>query len=223
MKKYGIMMYGTNQQKGETKMNSTVKSKDAIRKLVGTAVLSALVVVLQLFASGVKIGALPFTFTFSLVPIVIGAVLYGCGSGAFLGGVFGLVVAIATVTGADVGAHMMFEKLPVLTVALCMLKGIAAGLVAGLVFRALQKAGKETFGIILASLVCPTVNTGIFIVALLAFYRDIAAAWMGDSFSNLLIYVFVGIVGINYLVELAINTILAPIIIRVIGIIKKQN
>ena len=204
-------------------MNTQVKKTVDIQKLVGTGVLAALVVVLQLFASGIKIAALPFTFTFSLVPIVIGAVLYGCGSGAFLGGVFGLVVAIATVTGADVGAHMMFEKLPVLTVVLCMVKGIAAGLLSGLVYRALQKVGKPTLGIILASLVCPTANTGIFIIALLAFYRDIAAAWMGDAFSNLFIYVFVGIVGVNYLVELAINTILAPVIVRVIGVIKKQH
>lgn len=204
-------------------MDPQIKKTSNIQKLVGTGVLAALVVILQLFASGIKIGALPFTFTFSLVPIVIGAVLYGFGSGAFLGGVFGLVVVIATVTGADVGAHMMFEKLPVLTVTLCMVKGIAAGLVAGSVYRALQKIGKPTLGIILASLVCPTTNTGIFVIALFAFYRDIAAAWMGDTFSNLFIYVFVGIVGVNYLVELAINTILAPVIVRVIGIIKKQH
>lgn len=198
------------------------QNKKRIEALVGTAVLTALVVVLQTVASGVKIG--PVTFTFSLVPIVLGAVLYGPVSGAFLGGVFGLVVTIATVTGADVGAYMMFEKLPFLTVLLCMVKGIAAGLVSALVCRAFEKRGHRMAGIFVAAVSCPIVNTGIFCVALLSFYRDVAAVWMGGTtYSNLFVYVLLGIVGINFLVELAVNVILAPGIERVIYAVRKRH
>ncbi len=193
-----------------------------IRQLVGTGVLMALVVVLQVFAGSIKIG--PVSFTLSLVPIVLGAILYGPVSGAILGGVFGLVVTIATVTGADAGAYMMFEKLPVLTVLLCMVKGIAAGLVAGLICRAFERRGHPLPGIFLAAVACPITNTGIFCIGLLAFYRDIAATWMGGTtYTNLFVYVMLGIVGINFLVELAVNLILAPAIERVIYAIRKQR
>ncbi len=192
-----------------------------IQKIVGTGVLMALVIVLQVFAGSIKVG--PVSFTLSLVPIVLGALLYGPAIGALLGGVFGIVVTIMTVTGADLGGYAMFEKLPVLTIVLCMVKGIAAGFVAGLICRAFEKYGHPIPGIFLASVACPVVNTGLFCIFLLAFYRDVATAWMGDSYSNLLVYVLLGIVGINFLVELGVNVILAPAIERVIYAIKKQH
>ena len=204
------------------KTPQTEKNRIRIQQLVGTGVLTAIVIVLQVFAASIKIG--PVSFTLSLVPIVLGAMLYGPATGAFLGGVFGLVVTIATVTGADAGAYMMFEKLPVLTVVLCMVKGIAAGLVAGLICRAFDRAGHPVPGLFLAAVACPVVNTGIFCVGLFAFYRDIAAAWMGGTtYTNLFVFVMLGIVGVNFLVELAVNLILAPAIERVIYAIKKQH
>lgn len=51
--------------------NSTEKTK----RLVGLSIFTALVVVLQLVATFVKIGAFPVTLT--LVPIVVGAAIYG--------------------------------------------------------------------------------------------------------------------------------------------------
>ncbi|MBE6529878.1 MAG: ECF transporter S component [Ruminococcaceae bacterium] len=198
------------------------QNKKRIETLVGTAVLSALVVVFQVFAAGVKVG--PVSFTFSLVPIVLGAILYGPLSGAFLGGVFGLVVTIATVTGADVGAYMMFEKLPVLTVVLCMVKGIAAGLVSGLICRAFVKHNHPLPGLFVAAIACPVVNTGIFCIGLLTFYRDVATLWMGGTtYSNLIVYTLLGIVGVNFLVELVVNVILAPGIERVIYAVRKRH
>ena len=108
-------------------------NKKMIQQLVGTAVLAALIVILQLVASGIKIG--PFTITLSLVPIILGACLFGPASGAFLGAVFGGMVCISVVTGADPGGHLMFLELPVLTLVLCILKSTVAGLVAGLLSR----------------------------------------------------------------------------------------
>ncbi|MBQ3639433.1 MAG: ECF transporter S component [Clostridia bacterium] len=203
-------------------MNPTIKNRETIRKIVGTGILMSLVIVLQVFASGIKVG--PVSFTLSLVPIVLGAILYGPVIGAFLGGVFGVVVVIATVTGVDAGAYMMFEKLPVLTVFLCLAKGIAAGLCAGLICRAFEKIGRPVPGIFLAAVACPIVNTGLFCVCLLAFYRDVATVWMGNTtYSNLLVYVLLGITGFNFLVELGVNVILAPAIERIIYAIKKQH
>ena len=61
----------------------------AVVRLTSLALLAALIVVLQTVASGIKIGPVPISLT--LVPIVVGAILFGPGAGAFLGGVFGVV------------------------------------------------------------------------------------------------------------------------------------
>ena len=133
-------------------------NKQMIQRLVGTAVLAAIIVVLQLVASGIKIG--PFTITLSLVPIILGAILFGATSGAVLGAVFGGMVCISVVTGADVGGFIMFQQLPVLTLLLCMLKSTAAGFVAGVIWKALQGKNKLA-AVTLSAIVCPICNTQV--------------------------------------------------------------
>ena len=191
-------------------------NKKEIQQLVGTAVLASLIVILQLVASGIKIG--PFTITLSLVPIILGACLFGPVSGAVLGAVFGGMVCISVVTGADPGGHLMFLQLPVLTLVLCMLKSTVAGLVAGILPRMIKN---RDLSAIVAAVVCPICNTGILCVGILAFYNDLVTTWaLAEGFANAIGYVILGMVGINFLVELAINLVLAPVILRVLSVIK---
>ena len=86
--------------------NSTEKT----RRLVGMSIFTALVIVLQLVATFVKIGTFPVTLT--LVPVVIGAALYGAGVGAWLGFVFGAVVLVACIAGADQGGAILWNLNP---------------------------------------------------------------------------------------------------------------
>ena len=58
-------------------------NKNHVQRLVATAILAAIVIVLQLFVS-IPIGI--FTITLTLVPIMIGAIMFGPSCGAFLGG-----------------------------------------------------------------------------------------------------------------------------------------
>ena len=107
--------------------NSTEKT----RRLVGMSIFTALVIVLQLVATFVKIGTFPVTLT--LVPIVVGAALYGPKAGAWLGFVFGVVVLIACITNADATGGLLWNLNPFMTALLCIVKGAAAGWVAALV------------------------------------------------------------------------------------------
>lgn len=191
-------------------------NKSMIQRLVGTAALAALIVILQLVASGIKIG--PFTITLSLVPIILGACLFGPVSGAVLGAVFGGMVSIAVITGADPGGHLMFLQLPVLTIVLCILKSTVAGLVAGLIPKLIKN---DIISAIVAAIVCPICNTGILCVGILAFYNDLVTSWaIAGGFASAFGYVILGMVGINFLVELAINLVLAPVILRVLSAVK---
>lgn len=198
-----------------------MKMKANQRAWIYTALFAALVVILQTFVA-IPLGM--FTITLTLVPIMLGAILFGPASGAFLGGVFGVVVAIQVVTGAA-GAlsSAMFLQTPVVTIVLCLLKGIAAGWVSGIVYRALANKEKKKTGVILSAVSCPIVNTGIFALGLFVFYSGLINTWAIDNaFANAFTFVMIGCIGLNFLVEFAVNVLLIPVVLRVIQIAKKQ-
>ena len=112
-----------------------MRASEKTRRLTGLALMTAIIVVLQVVASFVKFG--PFTITLALAPILIGAALYGPKAGACLGGVFGAVVLLACILGWDPGGAILWNANPFLTALVCLGKGILAGLAAGLVYRAI--------------------------------------------------------------------------------------
>lgn len=61
-----------------------MRASEKTRRLTGLALMTAIIVVLQVVASFVKFG--PFTITLALAPILIGAALYGPKAGACLAG-----------------------------------------------------------------------------------------------------------------------------------------
>ena len=189
-----------------------MRANEKTRRLTGLALMTAIIVVLQVVASFVKFG--PFSITLALAPIIIGAALYGAGAGAWLGAVFGVVVLIACIAGWDAGGNILFTANPLLTAALCIVKGAAAGFVSGLVFRGLSSRSPMGASII-AGIVCPVVNTGIFCVGLAVFFYDTLVAWAGGS--DLIYYIIFVLTGVNFVLELAINLVLSTVIVRVVG------
>lgn len=194
-----------------------MRANEKTRRLTGLALMTAIIVVLQVVASFVKFG--PFSITLALAPIIIGAALYGAGAGAWLGAVFGVVVLIACIAGWDQGGNMLFTADAFLTTALCIVKGAAAGFVSGLVFRCLSR--RSPLGAAITSgIVCPVVNTGIFIAGLTLFFYDKLVAWAGGT--DLIYYVIFIMTGVNFLLELAINLVLSTVIVRVVGARKRS-
>lgn len=180
------------------------------QKIVGIGLFTAIVVALQLLAASIKFG--PFSITLVLAPIVIGAALYGVGAGAWLGAAFGVSVLIS----GDAAAFMTIN--PAGTVITVSLKGMLAGLVAGLIYKALEKTNK-TVAVVLAGIACPIVNTGIFLAGCYLFFQE----WLVSVFGTTgFATVVTGLVSVNFAVELGINMVLASVIVRVIDIGKKQ-
>ena len=179
-------------------------------------IFAAVVVVLLFISAFVKIGSFPLTLT--LIPIVLGAVLYGPKAGSALGAVFGIVVVICCFTGIDVGGQILVQSNPVLTTVVCMAKGILAGLLPGLVFRAV--GGKKPYlGTELSAIVAPIGNTGLFLICMMVFFKDVLVSWAGGS--DVVYYVFTGLVGWNFVIEMVINIIAAPMLYRVSKAVKK--
>ena len=125
------------------------------RTVVGLGLLTAIVVVLQFVGAAIRFGT--FSVSLVLMPIVVGAALYGAGAGAWLGLVFGIVV----LASGDAAPFMTID--PFGTIVTVILKGTLAGALAGLVYRLLS--GKQTTGraaMIISSLLM--LGAGAFLV-----------------------------------------------------------
>ena len=177
-----------------------------IKRMVGIALLMALVLIMQ-FLGGVLTTASGFSISLVLIPIVLGAAVYGPSAGAVLGAAFGAIVYINCVNGADLGGAMVFQANPILCFAVVMGKGILAGTAAGWVYRLFQK--KNTYlAMLLAAIVCPVVNTGVFVLCMMTLFKDVLSAWAEGG--DVLTYVLTGLVLANFVPELIINVVFSP-------------
>ena len=111
------------------------KSKLQTQKLVLGAVMTGLVIILQLLGSSTTFFG-PFSTAVALIPIVLGAAMCGTAIGAWLGFVFGTVVILSG------GAALFFAFNVPGTIITVLLKGTACGLAAGFVYKLLSKCGQ---------------------------------------------------------------------------------
>ena len=183
--------------------------------LVLAALMTALVAVFQCLATYTTFFG-PFSTAIGLIPIVIGAAMCGPIVGAWLGFVFAIVVIL---TG---GANLFFIFSIHGTIITVLAKGVACGFVSGLVYKLLIKFNK-TVAAVSAALVCPIVNTGIFLLGSWIFFMPHA-----DEIANMLgmqeggFGVFVAMAFGNFLFEIGMNAVLSPVIVRILEMRKKK-
>lgn len=195
-------------------MTNTEKRRARTKALVLGAVMTALVIVLQFMGAFIRFG--PFSISLVLIPIVIGAATCGVGIGAWLGFVFGMVVLLS----GDAAAFMSIS--PIGTVITVLLKGTLCGLAAGLTYKALHKYNLW-LAVAAAAVVCPLVNTGVFLLGCAVFFLEAITEWgIAAGHDSVIAYMFLGLVGGNFLFELGSNLILSPVIVRILNIEKKQ-
>ena len=217
--------------------------KLSTKTLVLGAILTALVVILQFLGAVIRFG--PFSISLVLIPIVIGAATCGTGISTWLGFVFGVVVLLS----GDAAAFMVVDVGG--TIATVLIKGTAAGFLAGLSYRAahvllnrfsayrIQKESKrhgwkgcceravceyvsaknQYIAVLAAAIVCPVINTGVFLLGCRLFFMDTVAEWasaagFGASVGQ---YMILGLVGANFLFEMASNLILSPVVVRIVN------
>lgn len=192
------------------------KSKKISQKVAVLGIFGAVTVVCQLLSYMVKIGT--FNLSLVLIPIVLVAVIYGPSYGAFLGGVFGVVAAVASATGLDGGGYILMASSPFFTVLVCLLKGIAAGYLAGIIAIPFKEK-HIVIAVVAAALTAPIVNTGIFVAAMFFIFKDTLVQWANGG--NLIYYTVFGLLGVNFVIELLINVVFSPAIAGAVKTIKK--
>ena len=195
------------------------------RNITFLAVLVALVVILQLWGSTIPVGAAGLNLSFVLVPVTLGAIMLGPVAGIILGFVFGFVVLMTGVTGANFFTAYVLNNSPFFTVVTVLLKGMVAGGVAGLLYNLIKKKNVYV-AVFVASAVVPVLNTGIFILGALCMsgtLKTFVSDYMPDfSGRNIMYIIIVGLVTVNFFIELAINLICVPALHTVERVVEKQ-
>ena len=204
-------------------MEKEKKNFFSAKNIAFLAVLVALVVVLQLFGSYIKIGSTPISLV--LVPIILGGMLLGVWVGLALGLLFGFMVIMSALAGFDPFTLALLQINPAMTVILCLVKGGAAGFVSALLFKVIQGKNKYV-AVFVSAIAAPLVNTGIFVVGgfiILDTISEVLISFGIDLNGISPAYIiFVLCVGVNFFIELAVNLVCAPALYTVDRVVEKQ-
>ena len=194
-------------------MNKRKAGGISTQTLTLCSILTAIVVLLQFLGAFVRFG--PFSISLVLLPIVVGAATCGPMAGLWLGVVFAVMVFATGDAGAFLGIDFFG------TVVTVLLKGALCGYLAGLTYSLISKKNR-TLAVISSAIVCPVVNTGVFLLGCRLFFFETLASWGAEAgFTNAVEYMFLGLAGGNFLFELALNIILTPVIVRLLTIRRK--
>lgn len=178
------------------------------RRLTVISILAAIVIVV----SFLPLKTLGLEISFAMVPIAIGAMLFGPAAGAILGTVFGVVSFLQCFGYSPFGVLLLNENW-FYTLLVCIPTRALAGFLTGVVFRALGKAGNsgEKLSYPVAALCAPLLNTVLFMSALvLFFYKSETVQYFvellgaANPFSFIILFV-----GINGLVEIIAGFVVA--------------
>lgn len=191
-----------------------MKNSIRIKRMVGIASLAAIVAVLQLIANYITIGNV--SITLALTPLVIGAILYGPKGGAILGAIMGLIVLTAPSTSTFLSIN------PFATVVLCILKSSIAGCVAGFVFKWICKKNFHV-AVVVAAIVAPIVNTGLFAIGMLLFFMPTLQAMAGSADGGVVLStLFLTVIGFNFVIEFVVNIVLSPSMTYIVNVISNN-
>jgi uncharacterized membrane protein len=184
-------------------------------------ILTALVIVLQLFGSAIPMFGI--TLNFSLIPIALAGILLGYLGGAIVGFVCGLVVFITTaVMGGEPVTANLFQTDPVILTTMCIGKTTVAGLVSGLLYKLISKRN-NLVAVSVGSIAIPVINTTIYVLGMLLM-KDSLIAYMGWDFNStwLVFATIFSIIWLNFVLEMVITIIFTPLTYRVIRVLDKR-
>ena len=196
-------------------MKTAITKKERTEKLVLMALLTAMVAILSYFGGFIKIGGFA-SISLTLIPVVLGAALYGPWAGALLGGISGIIFFIT-----PDAAFWFGLSLPG-TIITVMVKAILAGLLAGFAYKLLEKINRY-FAVIIAAIVCPLVNTGVFLLGCLVFFIDTVTSQAQGENMSVFAFLIIFYVGLNFVFELIVNVVLSPAILRILNLINKKT
>ena len=201
-----------------------VKRKHDTKWMVGVALMAAIVVLLANTPLGMI--QLPVTKATTVhIPVILGAVVFGPGAGALLGGVFGICSVISnTITPALTSfAFSPFIPVPgmdrgsVWALVICLLPRIMVGITPDLVYRFInwllenKHTISRTVSMVVASIVGSFTNTVLVMGLIFVVFKDAYAA-MNNIPVDAVLGVILGVVATNGVPEAIVAAIITPAI-----------
>ena len=178
-----------------------MNKKITTKQIVITGLLLALEIIFQILGNYLQFG--PVNINISLVTVVLAAVICGPLFGAILGFFNGIMVLFSPSTLA-----IFMSMSPVGTIITCLTKCTLAGLISGLVFKVLKNKN-QLLGLILASALVPIINTGLFSMYCFIFFRPLLQSCGAQNFGEMMSFLIVSIITINFLIELPLTIVLS--------------
>ena len=185
-----------------------MKQKFDTKTIVITGLLLAIEVVFQTLGNYIQFPFMPANINLTLVTIVLAAVWCGPVSAMILGFFNGIMALFSPSTIA-----IFMPINPAATVLVCLLKCTIAGLVASLIYRAFNKINRiagMTAGVILASIAVPVINTGLFSVGALIWFRPFLESGVSNDCPNIGAFLIFGVIGLNFILELVTTVVVSP-------------
>ncbi len=187
--------------------------------MVQTAILTAIIILMAFTPIGyIKTAGLEITLI--MIPVAVGAILMGPGTGALLGTIFGITSFIQCFGFSAFGA-VLLELNPVYTFILTIVPRVLMGWLVGLIFRALHRIDKTNFiSFAVASLSGAVLNTVLFIGGLFLLFgnTEFIRGW-GPTWPA----IFAIIAGTNALLEAAISLVAGTAVTKALYRIRRDS
>lgn len=205
--------------------NTSEKTKN----MVITAMFIALIIVMS-FVPG--LGYIPLGFmnaTIIHIPVIIGAIVLGPKTGALLGFAFGLSSMIHNTLSPNLTSFVFSPFYSVgensgnlWSVVISIVPRVMIGLVAYLVYSAVNKSGKQNLALALAGLAGSMTNTILVMGGIYVFFGESYAAAKGLGYEALF-GVIMGVVATNGIPEAIVAALLTVPLCRVLFKVSKAG
>lgn len=189
------------------------KNKQYILKMSVTAILMAITVVLQALASGFVMPITNTPVALALIPIAVGAIIYG----PICGGVLGLAWSLFILVSGQASYYMGMSVVG--TIVTVISKGTLAGVISGFTFNLLKKHN-YIMAIIAASIMTPLLNSLVYRLGLVAFFSEWFFGKAGNE--NAVVYFIKAFLQVSFFVEVGISAVLSPVIVRICDLCFKK-
>lgn len=196
-------MYPTKIQGGTIVRRFKMAKQKVNQKIVHMteiAVLTAIIILMAFTPIGyIKTAGIEITLI--TIPVIVGAIVLGPATGAFLGAIFGVTSFLQAVLGLSPFGVMLMEINPFFCFLVCIPTRILMGLCTGFIFRAFKNKGVVAYSV--SGLSGALLNTLFFMSTLIALYwRTDFIQGLAEKIGASNVFMFVILfVGINGLIE----------------------
>lgn len=188
--------------------------------MVKLAMLVALLMIFCFTSIGfLKIGIVEITF--NMIPVVIGAIVIGPAAGAFLGALFG-AASFWQCFGQSTFGTLLFGVNPFFTVLICFVPRILAGLLPGLIFRAMTNKKDNIAAYFVSAAVGSLTNTVLFVGGFCLLFKDTMLGMASDNGLSPLAFIATAFL-LNASVELVANTAIVAAVSKAVTKAEKSK